>query len=128
MPLTLKIHGPGRDTTVVVQNSSRSQSYTFAPSFVPDSVTLDPDGWVLKQVDRTVTAVLETGSPASFVLEQNYPNPFNITTIVGSCGRGSLQLDVTLWCSIFFQEAYRGCRQQPMALPVERLHGVTTIG
>ena len=82
MPLNLKIHGSGRDTTVIVQNSHRSQSYTLALPFVPDSVTLDPDGWVLKQVVRQVTAVEEYSIPASYVLEQNYPNPFNSATTI----------------------------------------------
>lgn len=82
MPLTLRIHGPGRDTTIVVQNTSRNQSYAFALPFVPDSVTLDPDGWVLKQVERIVTTVAENAAPSSYVLEQNYPNPFNASTTI----------------------------------------------
>ncbi len=121
MPLTLKIHGPGRDTTVAVQNSSRSQSYTFTPSFVPDSVTLDPDGWVLKQVTRTVTGVAQSGSPASYVLEQNYPNPFNASTTIRYAIPAGMQsphagADVTLVVfDLLGREVHRAVagRQQP---------------
>jgi hypothetical protein len=82
MPLALKIHGPARDTTVTVLNTSRKQSFTFALPFVPDSVTLDPGGWVLKHVNKRTTAVAESATPERYVLEQNYPNPFNASTTI----------------------------------------------
>ena len=82
MPLTLKVHGSTVDTTLLVQNSLRTQVYAWALPFVPDSVTIDPEGWVLKQVVLHVTGVEEREIPDSYALEQNYPNPFNAQTTI----------------------------------------------
>ncbi len=82
MPLTLKIHGQTRDSTWTVENFQRVQSYAFALPFIPDSITVDPDGWILKQVVRRVTTVETRDVRGTYSLEQNYPNPFNAHTII----------------------------------------------
>jgi hypothetical protein len=43
----------------------------------PDSIVLDPDGWVLHQPGKPIAAPPGPGSTLSFSLMQNYPNPFN---------------------------------------------------
>lgn len=60
MPLRVRFFGGGRDTTVVIHDSLRTQSFKIALPWVPDSVTLDPDGWVLKQMGKVSTDVHQT--------------------------------------------------------------------
>lgn len=93
MPLVLKLIGEGRDSTVTVLNAERSQVYGFLTGFRVDSVALDPENAVLKQVAAQPVSVAETGLPSGFALDQNYPNPFNGTTVLrfevpaGAAGR-----------------------------------------
>ena len=75
MPIDVRITGPGKDTTVSVFVNAQSQTFVIGFPVMPSSVTLDPDGWVMKLAfpDSKIP-------PAEFVLEQNYPNPFNSGT------------------------------------------------
>ncbi len=83
MWLQLRIRGGGHDTTVTVWNDARSATYAFRPGFAADSIELDPQDRVLKQVTYTATAVEEViRVPEHMMLEQNYPNPFNGTTVI----------------------------------------------
>jgi aminopeptidase N len=77
MPVQVRAYKPGHDTTFVVWDSLRVQAFQVPYGFAPDSVVLDPDGWIMKQ-RGTLVAVKEPGKePEGFLLEQNYPNPFN---------------------------------------------------
>ena len=75
----------------------------------------------MKQIDRTVTAVLKTASPGSFVLEQNYPNPFNASTTIrytvpAGTESSHTGVDVTLVVfDLLGREVYRAVagRQRP---------------
>ena len=79
MPLDCRFSASSQDTTVVLLNNSPNQQFTFLLPFRPDSVRLDPDGWVLAEFIN----LNETGElPATFALLQNYPNPFNPSTTV----------------------------------------------
>jgi hypothetical protein len=82
MPLTLEVRGAGRDTTVVVNFQDRVATYTLPLAFSPDSVILDPEHWVLKQVQNTTVAVSQDPVPDQIELGQNYPNPFNAMTVI----------------------------------------------
>ena len=84
MPIQVRAAGEGKDTTFVILDSLRVQSFAQALSFTPDSIVLDPDNWVLKQIVSAPTSVSPASSalPARVTLEQNYPNPFNPTTVV----------------------------------------------
>jgi len=84
MPVQLKVQGRGKDTIVVANDTTRNESFNFVVPFLPDSVYLDPQGWILKQVSPTFLSSVGDNSelPNSFVLYQNYPNPFNPATLI----------------------------------------------
>lgn len=82
MPIDLRFVGASMDTTVVVFNNQQNQVFTFSLRQAPDSVDLDPKGWILKDVENITTEVDMDPVPSTYILEQNYPNPFNpVTTI-----------------------------------------------
>ena len=62
-----------------MQDSLRDQTFRLPLNVQPDSVVLDPDGWILKQIVAP-TSVAEGKHPSESKLHQNYPNPFNPTT------------------------------------------------
>jgi aminopeptidase N len=80
MPIRIRAYGTGRETTLTVLNDRRTQTFRVPLSFAPDSVVLDPDSWILKQVSKPTTSVTDKPLPAVLALEQNYPNPFNPVT------------------------------------------------
>ncbi len=77
MPVDIRIAGASRDTTIAVFNTASGESFSFLVPFSPDSVLVDPDIWILRDVVPP-DAVL----PEAYTLGQNYPNPFNPGTSV----------------------------------------------
>jgi aminopeptidase N len=80
MPITVRAYHGTSNTTFNVWDSVRTQVFQLLFASVPDSVVLDPDGWVLKQIVSPPNSVGEDERPLTFQLFQNYPNPFNPTT------------------------------------------------
>jgi aminopeptidase N len=81
MPITLRVYGGGVFNDFAVHDTSRMQVFRLPFAQQPDSVVLDPEGWVLKQISP-LTSVSGKEMPLTYVLHQNYPNPFNpVTTI-----------------------------------------------
>jgi aminopeptidase N len=77
MPVDVRLYGAGWDTTLVVDIVSRKQRFTLEASALVDSLVVDPDGWVLKRLERPgVTSDL--GRIPSLWL--TYPNPFSPST------------------------------------------------
>ena len=74
-------HGPlTHDTTFIVNNSGLRQPYEFSGlDHLVESVTLDPGGWILKEVSYT-TAGLNDIIAKNISVSQAYPNPFNSGT------------------------------------------------
>ncbi len=56
MPVDIRIALPGGDRTLTVEDSLASQTFTFHVPAAPLGLTVDPDHWVLRQVDQPVTA------------------------------------------------------------------------
>ena len=84
MPIDIYLvgsHGPlTHDTTFIVNNSGLSQTYEFSGlDHLVESVTLDPGGWILKEVSYT-TAGLNDIIAKNISVSQAYPNPFNSGT------------------------------------------------
>ncbi len=77
MPVDLRFSGSGLDTTITVMHTADGQDFTFHFLSRPNTMTLDPDDWILKQI-----APPEPDLPVSPELFQNYPNPFNGGTTV----------------------------------------------
>ncbi len=84
MPIQVRASAVGHDTTFVVMDSLRLQSFVQPLSFTPDSVAFDPDDWILKQVVNAPSGISsqDLGYPRVSRLEENYPNPFNPTTVI----------------------------------------------
>ena len=82
MPLQIRVYTGTRDTTLTVRDSLRTEDFRFAFSTRPDSVQLDPDGWVLYRAGTPISPPFGTGTPLSFSLRQNYPNPFNTSSTI----------------------------------------------
>lgn len=76
MPIDFELKSGTWDTTVVLFNDAPLQTYLLQIPQAPDTVLLDPDDWILKDV--TLAGQVGTppaGPPQTFGLEQNYPNP-----------------------------------------------------
>lgn len=75
MPVEMRIKTDLTDTLITFFNDSQSQLFRFTLPGKPQSVTVDPNNKILKDVSGNIFNV-----PVSYKLEQNYPNPFNPTT------------------------------------------------
>lgn len=74
MPIDIRLTGAFGDSTVVVWNSQRVQNYELVMPASVDSVSLDPEEWILRTVERVdFSSVPDLGI---------YPNPFNASTAV----------------------------------------------
>ncbi len=84
MPIQLRIrYSDGTDTTVVLLDSLRLQTF-FIPVNKPIAgVDVDPDNWILHQEFPWPLSVEEPETPNTIILYQNYPNPFNASTNIG---------------------------------------------
>ncbi|HEX9934770.1 MAG TPA: M1 family aminopeptidase, partial [bacterium] len=75
MPLDVRLAGI-RDTTVWIDTPS--EMFVFAVDRMPDSVVIDPDGWLLARTTRLPSGLRESGAaPKRFTLFPPFPNPFN---------------------------------------------------
>ncbi|HTY60027.1 MAG TPA: FlgD immunoglobulin-like domain containing protein, partial [Bacteroidota bacterium] len=77
MPVDIRLVAGARDTTITVLHTATGETFTFQVPFSPDTVLVDPDTWILREVDPP-----ETILPGAYALAQNYPNPFNPSTTV----------------------------------------------
>jgi len=83
MPIQIKILTGSGDTTLTVFNDQAHQQFEFTLKDQPSNMQFDPDNWILKEVNETITSISDNHVvPNNFRLEQNYPNPFNPSTII----------------------------------------------
>ena len=81
MPIDITLSGSQgplvQDTTIVVNNSGSTQIYEFSGlDFLVESVVLDPEGWILKEISYT-TAGINNIIANKISVGKAYPNPFN---------------------------------------------------
>ena len=82
MPIRVRAYYGTSHRDYLIQDSLRLQTFKLPLATQPDSVVLDPDGWILKQIVSFTDVVEGQGQPSAFRLDQNYPNPFNPTTTI----------------------------------------------
>ena len=77
MPIDIRFSAGTWDTTAVVFNTFSGQKFEIGLSHKPETVTLDPDHWILREIIPPAPPL-----PVSFAIAQNYPNPFNAGTAI----------------------------------------------
>ena len=90
MPIKVSAYSGQFTSSVTVRDSLRTQSFRLPFPLPPDSVVLDRDGWILKEIVPPPNSVTEAGPATTFRLSQNYPNPFNPTTMISFSVPGSV--------------------------------------
>ena len=82
MPIDLHVTGFLIDTTIVVDNYGPTQTYQISGiGTMVHQIQLDPNGWILKEVNYTTVGVDEV-LPDKVSLLPAYPNPFNSGTTI----------------------------------------------
>lgn len=96
MPIRVRAYTGTTHHDYVVMDSLRVQVFNLPLATSPDSVVIDPDGWILKQIVNFTDAAEHESLPSEVRLSQNYPNPFNPSTTIlfRTTGRGHVRLTV----------------------------------
>ncbi|WP_337864565.1 M1 family aminopeptidase [Ignavibacterium sp.] len=68
------------DTLITVFNNQQNQEFNIPIYGAINSMSFDPNNYILKNLSVTVDVEDENKLPVNFSLEQNYPNPFNPST------------------------------------------------
>jgi aminopeptidase N len=109
MPVDIRCASATQETTLVLENTAADQEWLIPLSFTPAAVDLDPEHWILADVE--MPAETEEGPapvPASIVLHHNYPNPFNGRTVLRYSRAGGGTEHVTLRiCDLLGREVAR---------------------
>ncbi|MCB0742751.1 MAG: T9SS type A sorting domain-containing protein, partial [Ignavibacteriae bacterium] len=82
MPIDIRVNTTLGDTTLPIFNDQQIQNFDFIVLGQPNSLEVDPEIWILRDVVNTTTSVNENNLTEQFQLYQNYPNPFNPSTII----------------------------------------------
>jgi aminopeptidase N len=81
MPVQIKVTRVSLpDTFITVFNNQQSQEFNIPIFGAINSMSFDPNNYILKTLSVTVDVDDENNLPSGFSLEQNYPNPFNPST------------------------------------------------
>ena len=97
MPIDLFITGTNVDSHIVVDNYAESQTYHVGGfGTIIDNIELDPDNWILKNVEYNVSTDEDNNLPHTLSLSPVYPNPFNSFASIwySTSGKNSSTLQV----------------------------------
>jgi len=81
MPIQIYYSTPFETKTITVFNDQLEQGWVIPVNGNPNSVQLDPNNWILKDIVG-YTTITDEELPTEFELTQNYPNPFNPSTTI----------------------------------------------
>ncbi|MCB9248825.1 MAG: T9SS type A sorting domain-containing protein [Ignavibacteriales bacterium] len=82
MPIDIRVNTTLGDTTLPIFNDQQIQNFDFIVLGQPNSLEVDPEIWILRDIENTTTSVNENNLTEQFQLYQNYPNPFNPSTLI----------------------------------------------
>ena len=85
MPIDLVIvYTDNTRDTLVIWDSLAVQYFDIPIPGTPQTVSFDPDKWILKKATQVPVSQIEPpiDLTTTFTLYQNYPNPFNGTTVI----------------------------------------------
>lgn len=97
MPIDIAITTAGGDTVVTIYNDQEYQTFTIPSTAAAVTLALDPDDWILKQVEFVALVDPDDGSIATFTLDQNYPNPFNALTRINYTVPTTAEMDLRIY-------------------------------
>ena len=72
LPLALKFKNATQEKTVIVDNSTNGQTFIKNIGFIPDTVLIDPDYWLISKNNTATKVVLQNTGKAKMDI---YPNP-----------------------------------------------------
>jgi len=82
MPIELRVLVPGDTLIFKVDNQSQTEHYNLGfVDGLPHAIWLDPDNWILKEVEYTSMGGILPNKP-QITIYPAYPNPFNPQTLI----------------------------------------------
>ena len=93
MPVPIRFHGNGQDSTVVLQHSYSGELFNFHLPFQADSAVFDPDTWLISAQNLVLNVPVASFGTARPLL---FPNPTSgpAWVYVGNSFSGPVQLNV----------------------------------
>jgi len=79
MPVALKFKNASQEKTVIVNNTSNAQLFIQQLGFVPDTVLVDPEYWIISRNNSTQkTTLVNSGEGMADIYPNPVANPLNI--------------------------------------------------
>lgn len=82
MPVNIRITTSNGIFNYKLFNNTQNQQWEIEVEGQPIKLEIDPEGWILKDIQEEYLSIVESEMSRNFILYQNYPNPFNQSTII----------------------------------------------
>lgn len=86
MPVPVLLSGAVKDTLVVLDHHSNNQLFELNPGFAVQSITFDPDQWLISANNQVL---LDSSEPQKYPAINVYPNPATDQIMVSAINRSS---------------------------------------
>ena len=97
MPVALKFKNSTQEKTVIVNNTFNGQQFIKQVGFVPDTVLVDPDYWIISKNNTTQKIALSnSGEGIADIYPNPVTNPLNIYLHYFSATEASIQISNAL--------------------------------